>query len=134
MESTDRSRLLLLIIRWLARVWGGLAAAFLIFMIVAHLVSSGGWGWPSGVDGIAFVFFPVGVAVGLVIAMKWDALGGLITLVSMITWHVIMNSTRGNPHIAPMIDGLAAPSVLFLAVWLLGRRNPLGAGETRDDS
>jgi len=119
MNSLDRDKLLLTIIRWLARIWGGLCAAFLIFMILGHVVNGDGSFWPSGIDGVAFVFFTTGVAVGLVTAMKWEGLGGSITIVSMVAWHIIMNAAHGAPDIKPFIDGLAAPGLLFLVVWLL---------------
>jgi len=122
MKSANNNRLLLPIIKWLARIWGGLAAAFLIFMYIAHVLSS--WSFlPSGSDALPFIFFPIGVAVGLVIAMKWAGLGGSITFVSMIAWHLIMYTAHGEPDIEPMIDGLAAPSLLFLVAWLLSRRH-----------
>ena len=122
MKSTNITRKLLPIVKWVARIWGGLAAAFLIFMVIAHLVEAGGWSWPSGADGIAFVFFPVGVAAGLLMAMKWNGLGGSTTIVSTIAWHIIMYMTHGEPEFEPMIDGLAVPGLLFLVTWLISRR------------
>ena len=35
-------------------------------------------------DGIAFTFFPIGTIIGLGLAWKWELLGGLVAVISMV--------------------------------------------------
>jgi len=54
----------------------------------------------------------------LVIAWKWEGLGGFITMVCLIAFHVI----GLNLIFYAWIDGLAAPGLLFLISWVLSIR------------
>jgi len=92
-------------------------------MILAHIASGDGSLWPSGKDALPFLFFPFGLAVSLVIAMKWEGIGGLMVILCMIAWHITMNMAHGNPDISAFIDGLAVPGVLFLVVWIISRKH-----------
>jgi hypothetical protein len=111
------------IIRWIARIWGSISLAFLVFMVGAHLIATiTGKGEPIGkfnsISEIAsFFFFPLCTLIGLAIAWKWEGLGGLITIGGIICFHMI----RPDLLFDLMINGLAAPGLLYLLYWLFTR-------------
>lgn len=110
------------IVRWIARIWATLSLAFLLFMVGAHIIGalSGAEdsnGFNSTSEMLSFLFFPVSTMIGLIVAWKWDGLGGVITIIGIISFHVIRPDLIFNL----MIDGLAAPGLLFIIYWLISR-------------
>jgi len=108
------------IIRWIARIWGGLCLFFLIFMVGAHVIgaisgTSDGAGFSSTQELISFLFFPISIMIGLGLAWKWDGLGGLITILGIVGFHIV----RPDLIFDPMIDGLAAPGIFFIIYWFM---------------
>ena len=109
----------------IARVWGSISLAFLLFMVGAHLIGAlsgsgeGGNGFQSTNDVLSFIFFPVSIMVGLALALKWEGLGGIITFAGIICFHVLRPDLIFNP----MIDGLAFPGLLFILYWVLARKS-----------
>ncbi|HKJ48786.1 MAG TPA: hypothetical protein VJ973_06835, partial [Christiangramia sp.] len=64
---------------WIARIWGGLILAFILFFVIAHLfseeeASSNAFKDPKEV--ISFICFPILTCIGLALAYKWPGLGG----------------------------------------------------------
>ncbi len=122
---------LITIIRWTARIWGSVSLIILLFTVGAHLLDTiTGEGESIGhfrsvSEMISFAFFPVSVIIGLGLALKWEGMGGLITILGIIGFHTI------RPDLFPdiMIDGLAIPGLLYLIYWLLSRYQ-MRTGET----
>lgn len=113
-------------IRWTARILGGINLVFLLFMVGAHISAAivnpdeaRGNDFNSFQEMASFLFFPVSTIIGLFMAMKWDGLGGIITLGGIIAFH----SIRPDLFLDPMIDGLAAPSLLFLLYWIISKKS-----------
>jgi len=69
------------VIRWIARIWGSLSLAFMVFFVGAYLIGSitgkgeGIGEFKSVSDMISFFFFPVLVMIGLAIA--WNEEKGI---------------------------------------------------------
>ena len=109
----------------LARFWGSISLAFLLFMVGAHLIGAlsgsgeSGAGFQSTNEMLSFIFFPVSIMVGLALAWKWEGLGGIIAIVGIICFHVLRPDLIFNP----MIDGLAFPGLLFILYWVLARKS-----------
>ena len=122
MKNKNRIARIILII---ARISGSISLAFLLFMVGAHLVGAllgseeSGTGFQSTTELFSFIFFPVSILIGLALAWKWEGLGGLITLVGIICFHIL----RSDLIFDPMIDGLAFPGLLFLLYWALVRNS-----------
>ena len=118
----NKKRISNIILR-IARIWGSLSLAFLLFMVGAHIIGSlTGAEESSGFNSTSemvtfFLFFPVGTLIGLSIAFKWPGLGGLITVGGMIGLKII----RPDLIFVPMIDALMAPGLLYLIYWYLSR-------------
>ena len=69
--------------------------------------------------GMVFVFVYFG---GLILAWKWEGLGGLIAIGCAIAFSVTIQ------EYSLLIVLMAAPALLFLVCWLLSR----GLGETKE--
>ena len=74
------------IIRWSARVSGTLMLLFVLFFVFAHVFgdSESGEGFSNTKEVLSFICFPIATTIGLSLALKWEGLGGLITLLGMI--------------------------------------------------
>ncbi len=111
--------MLTLIIRWVARVSGTLVAVALVFSISAHLINDGTVSSDPLIltDVLQIIFYHICLPIGFLIALKWELLGGLIAVGGLIGFHII----RPDLILDPMMDGLAAPSFLYLIAWGLSR-------------
>jgi hypothetical protein len=116
-DFMNKNRILTIVL-WIARIWGTISAAFLLFMVGAHIVGEGIGTFNSLSEIVQFLLFPCGVCEGLIIAWKWEGLGGFITTGSIITLYVL----RPDLISAVFITVLAAPGLLFLIHWFLFRR------------
>jgi hypothetical protein len=70
---------------------------------------------------ILFVFFPLGVCLGMVVAWRWEGLGGGITVASLAAFYLVHRlSSSGFPRGFAFL-AFAAPGLLFLLSWLWTR-------------
>ena len=107
---------------WFARAWSMLSLAFLLVMFIGEATMPAA-ALPNFSEAVLMLFFPLGVAVGLVIAWKRECLGALISLESIGAFYMGIWFLHGNlPH-GPYFLLIAAPGALFLADWML-RQNP----------
>jgi len=112
------------IILWTARILGSIIIAFVIFFLAAHIFGNNesGEGFRDSKEIITFLLFPIGSTIGLAIAWKWEGLGGLITIISMIGLFCLRPELLNSFYIViPIIPGL-----LFIAYWLItkNRKTP----------
>lgn len=107
----------LLIIHWLARVLGTLTIVSLLFIVYNEFFGSKGVGLeiPSSEDLLGLICFPVSTIIGLAIAYKWEGIGGIITVIGMISLQIIRPDLASNL----MISAFAIPGLLYIiyAVW-----------------
>ena len=105
-----------LILSWVARIGSVISLALLI----AFVVGSGGF--PTMTEDVALGFFPLGVAVGFIIAWRREVLGGAITVLSFVAFYLWMFVLDARlPH-GPYFLLFSAPGFLFLALGLLEKR------------
>lgn len=106
-------------IRWVARVWGSLILAFILFLFVAQLMGKqGDEDIVRSRDMISFTFFHTGISLGLALSFKWDGLGGLITLLSLGSMILV----RSDLLEFSMIMLAAGPAALYIMYWFLSRK------------
>ena len=105
----------------IARIGSVLSIAFLLFMIGGHLFGAEDnlTGFNTSREILLFICFPVSTLIGLAVAWKKEGLGGLITVLGLVGFHLIGQDF----YLIPWIDGLAAPGFLFLIYWFLSNRN-----------
>ena len=104
---------------WLARIWNALAMAFLLFMLIGHLVGGDDMTFNNQKEWLMFLFFPIGVLLGLALCWWKPWLGGLVTIGSLLAFRLIGNEVDFNFW----IDGAAAPGFLFLLYWTLVKKS-----------
>ena len=120
-ESKNQNRFVT-IIRWIARIWSILSLAFLLLFFGASIFSSIGTATFVFKDVLQFVFFPIGLAIGLILAWKWEGLGGIIAIASIIAFHLQMLVVHGKPDFGLFFELLTAPGILFILYWILSRK------------
>jgi len=75
------------IIRLIARIWGSLLFIFVLIMVggelIEHLTGEPRFFFDSFSDLVGVLFFPV-FCIGVLIAFKWEGIGGLIIIGAVI--------------------------------------------------
>jgi hypothetical protein len=72
-------------------------------------------------DLVGLLFFPFGVGVGMIVAWRWEGLGGVITIGSLLAFYAALRIMDGRFPRGPWFALVAAPGVLFLVCWWLSR-------------
>ena len=122
----DETRVLeqrgLTILRWIARVWSIVSIGFVLAIFI-------GSGFEEGFtlaqfappELVGLVFFPCGVCLGMILAWRWEGIGGGITIGSLLVFYTVLTLIGGRFPRGPWFALVAAPGILFLACWLLAR-------------
>jgi hypothetical protein len=106
----------------MAKVWSVASIGFLLLMFI-------GSGLEEGFNPAQFVFrdlagllfFPFGVGLGMIVAWRWEGLGGAITVGSLLAFYAALRLMDGRFPRGPWFALVAAPGVLFLVCWWLSR-------------
>jgi len=114
-------------IRWIARIWGSLIVGFALIFLVAHIFGTeeSGAGFQDTLELITFICFPIGTVIGLLIAYKWERLGGLIACLGLIVGHVIILIDGQFPNKFEDFNILILffpPGLLYLIYWFLSKK------------
>ena len=105
---------------WSARTLGSLVVVFIMMFALGEALGgheNHGTGI-SAKDAITFIFFPASTVVGLLLALKWEGLGGLITLLGLIGLLIIRPDLLSSLLIMAIVT---VPGVLYLFYWYLAR-------------
>jgi hypothetical protein len=95
---------------WLSRIVSIFSIGFILFFLVAHIIEDDFGEFLSLQEGVMFLFFPIGVCLGQIIAWERELIGGVITVISIGAFNLL----DGSPYDFSMIDALALPGVLFI--------------------
>lgn len=108
------------IILWIARIWGTLILAFLLFFVLAHIFGDEDklGGFLNTKEVVIFFFFPVCTILGLSLALKWEGLGGLISTVGIIGLFVLRSDLLSS---LIFIGIIAPPGLLYLIYWYISK-------------
>lgn len=107
-----------IIVRWMARIWG-LAS---ILLVLAFLFGEGlSPTQITPMEWMQLLLFPFGVMVGLLLAWRWEGLGGGLALVSFVAFYLVHYMVSGTLPGGPYFGLVAAPGLLFVLCWLLSR-------------
>jgi hypothetical protein len=107
---------LLLGLRWLARIGSVISLGLLLLFFLGEgfnpaKVASPEW--------IGFLFFPIGVAAGMLVGWWREGLGGAITTLSLLAFYGIYGFLlNGRLWQGAAFIAFAAPGILFLVYWL----------------
>ena len=106
------------ILRWLARGWSVLAVGLILLFAVGEGMNLLLF---TARELLLFVFFPLGVCLGMVVAWRWEGLGGGITVASLIAFYLVhFRQSSQFPRGLAFVT-VAAPGFLFLLSWLWTR-------------
>jgi len=111
----------LLALRWSARVLSILAVGIVLMFIFGEGLNLSRF---TARDVVMFVFFPVGVCLGMPVAWQWEGLGGGITVASLAAFYLVdrLWSSVFPRGFAFLV--LASPGFLFILCWLWARSAP----------
>ena len=104
------------IIRWIARIWGTTILAFVLFFLFANIFGSEESGGIRDVKEAISAISGIIAIIGLAIALKWEGLGGLLTIIGLTGLFIVRFDLISNPYI---IGGIAPPGILYLIYWYL---------------
>ncbi|WP_455170072.1 DUF7670 domain-containing protein [Aegicerativicinus sediminis] len=107
------TKIILNIIIWAARIWGGLVIAFVGSIIIGHLFSPvNEFGTLSDLNElVVFICFPIATLLGLLLAYKWEFVGGAISTIAMI---ILAFISFDIPSEIQFILGIYTPGILYL--------------------
>ena len=117
----QQSNKLAKILKWVARLSGTAIVLFVLYFLFMEFFGSQGFEKNpliSTEDIFAFICFPLSTIIGLVIAWKWEGLGGLLSTLGFIILFVI----RPELSSSPLLTALALPGLLYLVYWILTKK------------
>lgn len=112
----------LVIARWIARAFSVLIAAFLWFMLVAHILN------PNDSPPLGMVSFMLVLPLGLLVGWRWELIGSAIALAALVSFHVIMYANRSVWGLNPFIDIAALPAAFYFLCWHFSRTPSISDG------
>jgi hypothetical protein len=120
----DKKRLVTAL-RLVAKIWSILSIGFLLFAIIGEAVfpATESSQFANLVEIIAMIFFPFGVMVGMAMAWKWEKIGGIVTIISLLVFYILILIPRSAFRGIPFSLFIAGPGFLFLACSLISKRN-----------
>jgi len=108
-------------IGWTARLLSILSLGVILIFVIGNRFS------PSSlrpVEAILFLFFPVGLCVGMVVGWWREAQGAVITLISVAGFYLLSFFVSGRFPKGPYFLIVALPGLVFLISWLQNKRRP----------
>jgi len=117
------NRLSVKILNWVSKIWSLLSILFVALFFLAHIFESKE---PITLNFSiirTFIFFPIGLLIGLVLAWKWNITGGIIAVLSIVGFHLDMFIQNGDPDFVILIELLAFPGLLFVILGILKKRS-----------
>lgn len=111
MNRQEISRRFVVILRWLARAGSLVSVAFLLLFLFGQEMAPGQL---TFAEWLGLLFFPFGVTVGMLLAWRWETLGGAITILSLLAFYKVMYSERGRFPEGIWFLLFALPGLIFL--------------------
>jgi hypothetical protein len=106
--------IVILVLRWIARIWGGFISAFIILIAYFYLRNPNNVGLnPVLEESVYFILFLL--PIGFLIAFIWELRGGVLSILGIIGFHLGMGLT-GDFRFDPLIDSMAIPGVIFIVI------------------
>jgi len=115
-------------VRWTARVLTALLVG-LVLVIFVGLTLDGGFN-PlklKGVEATQMVFFWT-ACIGMVVAWRWQMIGGALSLGGMVLFFAVEFAVRGGLPRGLLLYLMFLPGILFLVDGFIRRRLSVGSG------
>jgi hypothetical protein len=104
-------------VRWLARI----ASIGSVLLLIAFAFGPSERAMPTAREWVALVFFPIGVALGALLAWRYEVAGALISLSSLGAFYIVAWLTRGAFPRGPYFLVFIVPALLFLLATMLAK-------------
>ena len=109
------------IIHWVARLWSFISIILIIGFIMGegiYLKTTGEW--------LSFLFFPLGISVGMIVAWWKEEIGGIVTISSFLIFYLIyyLVNNAFPKGIAWLLFSM--PGFLFIFSCYLSRKRGIG--------
>ncbi len=105
-------------ISWIARLWSITSLGFVLFLLAGEFIDPHSAAPATLRAWLGLFLFPFGVCLGMIVAWRWEGLGGGITLGSLVAFYAVCRILDGNFPRGPWFAIIAAPGILFLLGWL----------------
>lgn len=123
LAQKDSADVALVLFRWSARILSIASTAMLLLFVFGEKFDASK---VTGRQWLAFVFFPLGIIVGFVVAWWKEGLGGGITIASLLIFYLIfVLLLRGDLTRGVWFLVFAIPGFLFLAAYAISRARRL---------
>jgi hypothetical protein len=99
----------------------GVLVGLTVLMLPAYRIEDGSF-LPEGNDAIPFLFSPIGYTLGLIVAFKWEGLGGLINVACVIGWQIALHVVESDSGTGFVFYLTAIPGLVFIALWYAERK------------
>ncbi len=111
MDNRSGGHLVTRAVRWTARIWSVVSICVVLLFII-------GEGGPTkAAEWRLFLFFPLGVCLGMALAWWREGIGGIVTVASLLAFYAIHLATTGTLPYGWAFLAFAAPGFLFLVCW-----------------
>lgn len=125
MGSSKKSGNYILIgVRWVARILGGLLATLVLFIVICHAFSEEGLPNPFKQPGGVQLEFAAMLAIwtGMIVGWKWEGIGGILAISGVIIFHIV----EGTLWLNWLFGLLGLCGVLFLLCWCIKKLQTKG--------
>ena len=113
------------VVRWIARVCSGIAAALILLIFIGEALTAGFEPLlHMSVRETLMMISCVAVWLGLLLGWKWELCGGLLTACGVAAFHLVDYLFSGTFPKLPVLLMLASPSLLFLYCGLQTKKKP----------
>ena len=113
--ASDAGPVSIRVLRWTAR-----AASLVSLAFLAMFATSGGAA-PSGYEWLLLAFFPMGVAIGTIVAWRREILGGVIAASSLAAFNTLLLLDGSRPAAGWWFLVFASPALALLSCGLTTR-------------
>lgn len=110
------------IARWVARAWSVLNVLIIFLFAIGQSLRPVG-PVPTIQEWIGLALWPVGVAVGLLLAWLRELLGGILAIGCLVTFYIWNLLRSGHLPRGPFFLLIAAPAFVFLLAGTLSPRS-----------
>ena len=106
-------------IEWIARITSILSIVILLMMVFGEGAPPGKVTSLTLRDIVGLIFFPAGIVLGMVLAWRWERLGGRVTIVSLGLFYLALFVFDGRFPGGLWFIGFSTPGFLFLLAGIL---------------
>lgn len=115
-KQTDHRNRVVSLIRWTARIWAVASVTLLLAFIIGEGTHSN-----KTSELLRFALFPCGSALGMVLSLRKESIGGGITVGCLLAYYILNLATTGPPSKVWAWLLFAAPGFLFLTLRFLSQ-------------